>query len=143
MALKQYQRALQSWFLPSSVKANVLVNIGNLYREKQNLAAAREKYQQALEIIKDNEEAKYNLAITEAYINLNSKKYELAVNNFTQAVKIDASDPMLYYNIGLIYDSYLANTTSALKYYKIFLHLAGDIPLSATVTERIAVLSGN
>ncbi|OQX91618.1 MAG: hypothetical protein B6D58_07190 [candidate division Zixibacteria bacterium 4484_95] len=143
LAMKQYQRALQSWFLPSSVKADVLVNIGNLYRDKRNLTSAKEKYQQALEINKNNKEAKYNLAITDAYINLNSKKYKSAVDNFTEAIEIDPSEPMLYYNIGLIYDSFLADTALALQYYKLFLKRASDIPLSTSVAKRISVLTGD
>ncbi|RKX19380.1 MAG: hypothetical protein DRP26_03530 [Candidatus Zixiibacteriota bacterium] len=143
LAMKQYQRALQSWFLPSSVKADVLVNIGNLYRDKRNLTSAKEKYQQALEINKNNKEAKYNLALTDAYINLNSKKYKSAVDNFAEAIKIDPSEPMLYYNIGLIYDSFLADTALALQYYKLFLKRASDIPLSTSVAKRISVLTGD
>ena len=142
LALREYEFALDAPYLSNAGRADVSVNIGNLYRDRHDYLEAKKSYLEALRLRNGHLEAEYNLAVTEAYINLSEKKHGAAIDNFMAAVKLDPSDPMLYYNIGLIYDTYLSDVNSAINYYNEFLRRAGDKSMLAmSLKNRIAILA--
>jgi tetratricopeptide (TPR) repeat protein len=141
LARYEYDKALNAPFVSNKVRADIEVNIGNLFRDRNDFESARGHYLQALKFRPGHADAEYNLAVTEAYINLNKKDYKQAVDNFITAMRLDPSDPMLYYNVGLIYDTYLADTANAISYYNEYLRRSGDISASAiNLQNRIAKL---
>ncbi len=141
LAQREYGKALEAPFISNKVRADISVNIGNLFRDKRDYESAKGRYLLALKYRPGHADAEYNLAVTEAYINLNKKDYLMAVDNFIAAMRLDPSDPMLYYNVGLIYDNYLADTANAISYYNEYLRRSGDIGTSAAnLQNRIAKL---
>lgn len=131
LAQHEYDKALEAPFISNKVRADISINIGNLFRDKRDYESAKGRYLQALKYRPGHADAEYNLAVTEAYINLSKRDYRQAIDNFTAAIRLDPSDPMLYYNVGLIYDTYLADTANAISYYNEYLRRSGDISTSA------------
>jgi tetratricopeptide (TPR) repeat protein len=142
LAKHEYEKALDAPFVSNKVRADINVNIGNLFRDKRDYESAKGRYLEALKLRTGHSEAEYNLAVTEAYINLNNKNYRAAIDNFLAAVRLDPADPMLYYNVGLIYDSHLNEPDNAIIYYNEYLRRAGDTGMtSLSLQGRIAQLS--
>lgn len=141
LAQREYGKALEAPFISNKVRADISTNIGNLFRDKRDYESAKGRYLLALKYRPGHADAEYNLAVTEAYINLNKKDYLIAVDNFIAAMRLDPSDPMLYYNVGLIYDNYLDDTANAISYYNEYLRRSGDVSTSAAnLQNRIAKL---
>jgi len=141
LAQHEYEKALDAPFVSNRIRADIYINIGNLFRDKRDYESAKGRYLQALKYRPGHADAEYNLAVTEAYINLNKKDYRLAIDNFIAALRLDPSDPMLYYNVGLIYDTYLGDAANAISYYNEYLRRSGDSSTSAaTLQNRIAKL---
>jgi tetratricopeptide (TPR) repeat protein len=142
LAQHEYEKALDAPFVSNKVRADINVNIGNLFRDRRDYESAKGRYLEALKLRTGHAEAEYNLAVTEAYINLNNKNYRAAIDNFLAAVRLDPADPMLYYNVGLIYDSHLNEANNAIIYYNEYLRRAGDTGMtSLSLQSRIAQLS--
>jgi tetratricopeptide (TPR) repeat protein len=143
LAQREYEKALDAPFVSNKVRADILVNIGNLFRDKRDYESAKGRYIEALRFRTGHPEAEYNLAVTEANINLSKNDYFAAIDNYTAAVRLDPSDPSLFYNIGLIYDNYLHDATSAITYYNEYLRRSGETGMmAASLQSRIAQLAG-
>ncbi len=141
LALERYNRALGNDLLSNAVKADILVNIGNIHREKNSYREAIDHYQQALAIRPNHHEAGYNLLLAEAYLALSANNYTGAIGKFDALLKIDSSDPLIYYNIAVIYDKHLADSTQAVRYYNYFLEKTQDARLAAIVEKRLSELT--
>jgi tetratricopeptide (TPR) repeat protein len=143
LAQAEYEKALEAPFVSNKVRADIFVNIGNLFRDKRDYESAKARYLDALKLRTGHAEAEYNLAVTEAYINMNNKNFKAAIDNFLAAINLDPSDPMLFYNIGVIYDMQFGDANNAITYYNEYLRRSGDTGMTArTLQSRIVNLTG-
>lgn len=141
MALERYNHALESDLLSNAVRADILVNIGNVYREKNAYRQAIDYYRRALAIRPKHHEASYNLTLVEAYLALAEKNYRGAADKFTALLNIDPSDPLILYNLAIIYDNHLGDPAQAVRYYRYFLERSRDAQLTAIAERRLRELS--
>lgn len=142
MALERYNRALKSDALSNAIKADIFVNTGNLYRDERKYDKAIESYKEAMALKRDHREAAYNLAIVEAYDDLEKGKYAGAINKFKSAWEIDPADPGIIYNIAVIYDKYILDTAQAIQHYMQYLKISPEGKISNSVARRLNELSG-
>ena len=140
-AEEEYRKALNSEHLTGFERANVLVNIGNLQKDRGGLIEAINLYTMALKINGDNRDAKYNLALATAYLSINRNQPVQAAQQFENALALSGSDPRLNFNLAIIYDQNLKDTTRAIYNYRQFLELAPERPESEQVRRRLAELS--
>jgi Tfp pilus assembly protein PilF len=139
---KEYNLALESWHLTDFERANIYVNLGNLKKDSGDFERAIDLYNKALGINKDNQEAKYNLNLTNAYLNLNRGQFRAAAENFENALTYSGADPRLIFNLGVIYDQKLVDKARAIYYYRRFAELAPNAPEGKAALRRIGELSG-
>jgi tetratricopeptide (TPR) repeat protein len=140
-AEEEYRSALDSHHLTGFEKANILINVANLQKDRGGLIEAINLYKQALKINPDNKDGRYNLAIASAYLALNQKQPAYAAEQFEKALAIWGPDPKLYFNLGVIYDKSLNDTTRALDNYRQFIGMTPDRPEAKDIRQRIAELS--
>jgi tetratricopeptide (TPR) repeat protein len=141
MAKQEYELALRSAHLTAFEKANIYINLGNLRKDKGEFAAAAELYNKALQIKGDNTDARYNLSLAEAYSALNRGDYAGAARFFEAALATPGADPRLIFNLGVLYDKSLNDTTKAIAYYRRFADLAPGLAESRAAAQRIRELS--
>jgi len=142
LAEQEYQKALDSRHLTADEKANIYVNLGNLRKDKGNFDEAIECYNKAIQINKRNDEARYNLALTHAYLSVSRGLYRDAVKGFEDAVSLSVSDPRLFFNLGVLYDKNLKDTSKAIYNYRKFVQFAPpESPESRAAIQRIGALS--
>jgi Flp pilus assembly protein TadD len=142
LAEDEYRKALESRHLTADEKANIFVNLGNLRKDHGKFDEAIELYNRAIGINGENIEARYNLALTRAYLAVNAGQYADAVRGFEEALTISVADPRLIYNLGVLYDINLHDTARAIYNYRKFVEIVSpDIPESRTAQKRIEELS--
>jgi hypothetical protein len=140
LAEQEYNRALNSRHLTGFERANILVNLGNVRKDKGNLAEAIDLYNQALKINNNNDDARYNLALAIAYRSLSENNFKAAVENFEAARLHPGADPKLIFNIAVLYDVNLNDTAKAIFNYQRFAEIAPALPESQTALRRIKEL---
>ncbi len=140
LAQKEYEKALAAPHLTNKVKSDILTNLGNMKRDAHRFDEAAKFYRDAIHMNKRNSEARYNLALSDAYINLNARRYHEALKKFQEALAMPDPDPQIYYNLGSIYDRNLNDTSAALVYYRKFIELMPDSPRGKSAVERIKTL---
>lgn len=140
---KEYNLALRSWHLTDFERANIYVNLGNLKKDGGNFDQAIDLYNKALGINKDNQEAKYNLNLTNAYLNLDKGQFREAADNFENALAYSGADPRLIFNLGVIYDQKLGDKARAIYNYRRFAELAPNAPEGKAALQRADELSGH
>jgi tetratricopeptide (TPR) repeat protein len=141
LAEKEYNLALNSRHLTGFEKANIYVNLGNLNKDRGNFDEAAQLYNQALQLNGDNSEAGYNLALSKAYGDLNTNNIKGAIENFEAALAISGSDARLVFNLGVLYDKNLNDTTKAIENYRRFAQMAPELPEADAALKRINELS--
>ena len=141
MAQEEYELALKSAHLTAFEEANILVNLGNLRKDKGEFSTAGEYYHKALEINSGNTDALYNLALADAYLALNRGEYADATSHFETALTLPGADPRLLFNLGVLYDKSLNDTAKAIRNYKRFVDIAPGLPESQAARHRIDELS--
>ncbi|MEO6883284.1 MAG: tetratricopeptide repeat protein [Bacteroidia bacterium] len=97
-ALDYYNDALR-------VKPNdeiVLYDIGKYYQDAEDWNNAVETYTKLLQLYPNYKNAQFNLGVIHL---LNLKVYDIAVKNFTDAIKLDSAYYQAYYGRGLSYDA--------------------------------------
>ena len=141
LAEEEYQKALKSDHLTADEKANIFVNLANLRKDKGNLDDALSYYNLALDINKEHVGARYNLALTHAYIGLAEGRLREAVSSFEEAVSYSGADPRLFYNIAALYDMSLNDTANAIQNYKRFTELVQGLPECKSALQRIDELT--
>jgi len=140
LARNEYESALNSRHLTADEKANVYVNLGNLEKDRRKYGEAIKFYKDALDIDNNHAEARYNLYLAEAYGDLSDRKYRSAAENFEKALSSPEPDPMLNYNLGVIYDRNLNDKEKAVYYYKKFIELFPNSPQAEAVNKRLQEL---
>ena len=80
------------------------------------------------------------LYLAEAYGDLSDGRYLSAAENFEKALSSPEPDPLINYNLGVIYDRNLNDKEKAVYYYKRFIELFPNSPQSETVNKRIQEL---
>ena len=140
LARNEYESALNSRHLTADEKANVYVNLGNLEKDRRKYGEAIKYYKDALDIDNNHTEARYNLYLAEAYGDLSDGRYLSAAENFEKALSSPEPDPLINYNLGVIYDRNLNDKEKAVYYYKRFIELFPNSPQSETVNKRIQEL---
>jgi tetratricopeptide (TPR) repeat protein len=142
LADKEYQLALESRHLTGNEKSNVLVNLGNLRKDLGKFDEAVDNYNRALAINAENKDARYNLALVNAYMALSKNDNLTAIRAFEEALSISTSDPRLIYNVAVLYDRSLGDTASAIYNYELFARFAPGMAESREALERIRQLRG-
>jgi tetratricopeptide (TPR) repeat protein len=137
LAEEEYDKALKSEHLTAFERANILVNLGNLRKDASRLTEAIEYYDRALKINRDNTDASYNLALAQAYAALRQSQFRRAAGQFESALAISTSDPRLYFNLGVLYDRSLNDTTRAILNYRRFVQFAPNTPEGQSALQRI------
>jgi len=140
LARNEYESALNSRHLTADEKANVYVNLGNLEKDRRKYGEAIKFYKDALDIDNNHVEARYNLYLAEAYGDLSDRKYRSAAENFEKALNSPEPDPLLNYNLGVIYDRNLNDKEKAVCYYRKFIELFPDSPQAETGNNRLQEL---
>jgi len=141
LAEQEFEAALDSHHLTAFERANILVNLGNLRKDKGNFAEALEMYYKALAINSDLNDAKYNIALTKAYSSLSQNKYSEAVSAFEEAARLPSADPKLLFNIAVLYDMNLHDSARAIENYNRFIQYAPGLQESQTAQRRVQELS--
>ncbi|OGC91064.1 MAG: hypothetical protein A2W25_13990 [candidate division Zixibacteria bacterium RBG_16_53_22] len=142
LAEEEYRKALESQHLTADEKANIFVNLGNLQKDKGNFDGAMANYSRAIAINGKNTEARYNLALTNAYLSVSHRRFDDAVGWFEEAVSFSVADPRLVYNLGVLYDQNLHDTARAVYNYRRFAEIASpEAPESRAARRRIEELS--
>jgi tetratricopeptide (TPR) repeat protein len=141
LAEQEYETALDSRHLTAFERANILVNLGNLRKDKGDFPEAMEMYNKALAINSDLNDAKYNIALTRAYSSLSQNNYAEAVRAFEEAVRLPAADPKLLFNIAVLYDKNLHDSPKAIENYNRFIQYAPGLPESQNAQRRVQELS--
>jgi len=141
LADQEYDRALKSAHLTAFEKANILVNKGNLKKDERRYGDAIDFYDQALAINQANSDARYNLALPQAYQSLGRGKPEDAVGYFENALSVSRSDPRVYLNLGILYDQNLGDTARAIDNYRHFVKYSPPGPEVQAALQRIQALS--
>jgi Tfp pilus assembly protein PilF len=138
---REYTVALKSWHLTAFERANIYVNLGNLKKDGGDFDQAIEFYNKALGINRDNKEAKYDLDLTNAYLNLSKGRFQEAAAAFENALTYSGADPRLIFNLGVIYDQKLGDREKAIYNYRRFAELAPNLPEGKAARRRISELS--
>lgn len=141
LADQEYDRALKSAHLTAFEKANILVNKGNLKKDQGKFGEAIDFYNRALALNKTNSDARYNLALAQAYESLGQGKSRDAAGYFENAVSISPSDPRVFFNLGVLYDQNLGDTARALDNYRKFVKYSPPKPEVQAAQNRIQMLS--
>ena len=98
LAVLYYKNALR--IQPTSTEA--WYNLGKFFQDTKDLKNALETYTKLLQIDKGNKNALFNMGVINfAYL----KKYELAINNFSEAIKIEPKFVQAYYGRGICYQA--------------------------------------
>lgn len=98
LAVLYYKNAIR--IQPTSTEA--WYNLGKFFQDTKDLDNALETYTKLLQIDKGNKNALFNMGVINfAYL----KKYELAINNFSDAIKIEPKFVQAYYGRGICYQA--------------------------------------
>jgi tetratricopeptide (TPR) repeat protein len=142
LARREYESALKAEHLTANEKSNIYVNLGNLEKDTRKMGKAIEFYQEALKTNDDNKDAEYNLYITRATLDLNREDYKSAVGNYEKALALPESDPGISFNLGVIYDQNLNDTSRAIYFYKRYIELSPASDRTRAADNRIEELKG-
>jgi len=71
-----------------------------------------------------------------------SMDFDSAIRSFEKAVRLNQKDGNSYYNLGLLYSSYLKDNARAVKCYKDYLKIVPEGPKSDSARERIKIMQG-
>lgn len=104
-------------------------NLAIINIKKNNLTTAKAFAQQAI-VHNPKSSDLLNIAGSIAFEQGEAKK---ALEYYSKATEYAPSDPQLYYNLALVYDTYLQNIPQAIAYYEKYLALA-KIPDKRTQT---------
>lgn len=96
-----------------------LIERANQASSEGNNALAIKLYLRASSLFPDNDTIHYNLAVEY----LKSADYWDAAQEFSLAIKLNPQDAYSYYNLGILYDSFLNDKQLALIYYNKYLEL--------------------
>ena len=140
LAKNEYDDALKAVHITANEKSNVLVNLGNLEKDSRHYDKAMDYYRQALDFNSDNNDARYNLILTGAYGALEKRDYENAAQQFEKLLTLPNPDPMVNFNLGVLYDKNLNDKYKALLYYRKFIELAPNSGQAETARKRIKEL---
>ncbi len=140
LADQEYDQALKSAHLTAFEKTNILVNKGNLKKDERKFNDAIDFYNQALSINKANSDARYNLALAQAYQSLGRGNPQDAAGYFENALSISKSEPRIYLNLGILYDQNLGDTARAIDNYRQFVKYSPPGPEVQAALRRIQML---
>jgi tetratricopeptide (TPR) repeat protein len=118
LARNEYESALKAEHITANEKSNIYVNLGNLEKDRRQFNQAIDYYQKALSINRDNADGQYNYTLAKAYESLESKNYSDAAGYFESALRMPDSDPLINFNLGILYDKNLGDESRAVYYYK-------------------------
>jgi tetratricopeptide (TPR) repeat protein len=141
LAEMEYAKALKSWHLTANERANIYTNLGNLKKDKGMFDEAIGFYRQAIDLNAHHTDAKYNLALVQAYQGVSRGEYKDAVDGFESALSYPEADPKLIFNLAILYDQKLADTVRAIQNYSRFAKIMPSLPESQMALRRIKELS--
>ncbi|MDD3014118.1 MAG: tetratricopeptide repeat protein [Candidatus Gastranaerophilales bacterium] len=131
-AIDSYKKALAM----DNNNSDALYYLGSAYYTNKSYAKALEYYQKALIISPDDKNIITSINDTKSAIaesklekglnEFNSKKYLLALQTFTDAIKINPNNGYAYYYRALVYDA-LKNYKMAINNYKVSIEKSQDI----------------
>jgi len=81
----------------------------------------------------------YNLGVSLT----KEKSYEMAIDEYERALKLDPKDADSHYNLAIIYDEYRKNPKRAIEHYKQYLQLRPEAADIDEVKDWISRLEGN
>jgi len=113
------------------------------YILKDQVATANREFQERINKIKDIRKDKSLLNLLYYNLGLNyfmAVDFKGAINAFGEAAKYDDKDAKSNYNLGLLYSTFMNNSSKAIKYYKKYLELCPQGPEAGEVRERIQSL---
>ena len=84
------------------------------YYNLGNYKQAAENFEKVKELMPDNPQAYYNLAV----LYKKSDKPDLAIKNYEQAIKLDSDNPEYYYSLYILYSLYTSSCTNQQTYEK-------------------------
>lgn len=140
LAKNEYESGLEAGHVTNIEKANIYVNLGNLEKDGRKYDKAIELYLKALNINSKNKEAQYNIYLAKAYDYLKKRKYDLAVLNFENALKLPGPDMSIYFNLGVIYDKNLVSKSKAIYNYTKYIERYPDSDQAEAAQKRIVEL---
>lgn len=101
---------------------DVWVNLAIANYTVKNIADA----QRAIEHADKLQPASDDINNIKGLICVESGQYKNAEKNYLNALKLDAKNPNIHYNMALLYDLYYQNIAKAIPYYESYLLLAGQ-----------------
>lgn len=101
---------------------DVWVNLAIANYTVKNIADA----QRAIEHADKLQPASADINNIKGLICVESGQYKNAEKNYLNALKLDAKNPNIHYNMALLYDLYYQNIAKAILYYESYLLLAGQ-----------------
>lgn len=101
---------------------DVWVNLAIANYTVKNIADA----QRAIEHADKLQPASADINNIKGLICVESGQYKNAEKNYLNALKLDAKNPNIHYNMALLYDLYYQNIAKAIPYYESYLLLAGQ-----------------
>jgi len=87
-----------------------------------------------------NARERFALAYNLGNIYKAARQYDRAEAQFVKALEMNADDPALHYNLGILYDDNLGNARKARQHYERFLQLAPNDPDAPNVVKWLKEL---
>lgn len=123
-------------------KEKVQVNLKQETVKVVDKAATSELQQKIEKLVKEiNEEKEYSkkLKVTSYYnfgvLYANNAKYDDAIKEYNKALEIDPDNPLVHYNLGVIYDEYKNRPEKAVLHYEKYLQFKPDAKDAEKVRE--------
>ncbi len=99
------------------------------------------RLQEALQVAEQaNARERFALAYNLGSIYKAARQYDRAEAQFLKALEMNADDPALHFNLGILYDDNLANAKKARQHYERFLELAPNDPDAPNVVKWLKEL---
>ncbi|MBL7883188.1 MAG: tetratricopeptide repeat protein [Bacteroidia bacterium] len=130
LAVQYYKNAIR--LNPKSVEA--IYGLGKYYQDTEDFKNALLTYNTILEFDRDKY-THYNIAVIHL---VNSKKYDLSITHFSEAIAIDPKYVEAYYGRGVTYQTQ-GNKTAAINDFKACLALNGDYELAKIELQKLGV----
>ena len=134
--LKIAKQDLEKFKIENQELANIKDFTGNVQVKKQQ--------EKIMQIEKDLLESKDQIKKQEALLHYNlgvaytkEKNYEMALDEYRRALKLNPKDPDTYYNLAILYDDCYKNPKRAIENYKKYLELRPNAPDIDEIKEWI------
>ncbi|MDD4201846.1 MAG: hypothetical protein PHQ52_00055 [Candidatus Omnitrophica bacterium] len=135
-----YVETLKKQIADLQEKISSLNNEQNTLKE-QLLSKEQAVSSQGTVIQKELDKQKIDFLYQLALLSIENMLFEKAIDYFTQISVLSPKDANAYYNLAIINDQVLENTSSALAYYKKYIELSSNAEDVDYVQKRITELS--